>query len=118
SEPSPADLAFGRRVLGEDFDYDPDVPYDEHLAILDDILKAREAMRDKMRAMAKAMNIDVDEAAIAAWDPDEKELSALRHNADRSVRMYAKIAGIAEYMSAQADEARKQGTPLKPHQQA
>ncbi len=116
-EVSADDLAFARRILGEDFDFDPDVPYDEFRAILNDVLRAREKMRAAMVAGAEAAGIEIDPEMVANWVPSDDELKAIRHNSRAALRMLAKIRGVADFMADQADEARQQGVPLRPHQQ-
>lgn len=109
------------RVIGQKLDFDPNDTsgkYDERRQIALDVQKAVVALRDITVAAARSqLDMDPTPEQIAAWRPSEADCAAVRNSMRRERKMLRMIDGIRQYREDQADEACRQGVPMRRHQQ-
>lgn len=115
------DLEYLKSVLGESSVEGIEIAiaedYNERAQILGDALVARERMRQTMKRAASEAGIKLDDAEVAAWQPNEGETKSLRQTLTKGRKFLTMISGLGSYIADQADEANRQGVPLRPHQQ-
>ncbi|HSX35075.1 MAG TPA: DEAD/DEAH box helicase family protein [Candidatus Saccharimonadales bacterium] len=90
---------------------------DERRTILQDALAAQEEMRQGMVSAARAAGIEVPAEHVAAWQPDERQLEALRARLSRPRKRARILDGFDDFINDQRMGADALGTPLRPHQQ-
>jgi superfamily II DNA or RNA helicase len=116
-----ADLQFARRMLDYDIKLAPshtfaEGSYDEQRAIYDDVIGAREYLRASLLQTASNVGLEIDDAEVAAWVPNEAQLDLLKERLAPQRKRLRMIDGIAQFAADQQNIAQLQGVPLRGYQ--
>lgn len=114
-----AELQFVCQILDSDTQSYPKTNtgiYDERRAIYDDVIRAREDLRNSLHQTALDVGLEIDDAEVAAWQPTPVQIDFLKETLAPQRKRLRMVEGIAQFASDQQDIAQSLGVPLRGYQ--